>query len=74
MADTAHSTDFAVLRQRDRLEFIVLLWALAALFLVVAAFGRLLPRAWRPFKSTGKSIIGEAREAANTVAPFAFMR
>jgi hypothetical protein len=73
MADIARP-DFAVIRQRDRLEYRVLLWALAALFLVVAVVGRLLPRAWRPFRSTGKSVLGEAREAAHTIAPFAFMR
>jgi hypothetical protein len=28
----------------------------------------------RPFRCRGKSILGEAREAANTIAPFAFMR
>ncbi len=73
MADIArpHHTE---LRQRDRLEFHILLGALFTLFLVVALAGRLLPQAWRPLRSRGKSVIGEAREAANTLAPFAFMR
>jgi hypothetical protein len=73
MADIARP-DFTELRQRDRLEYSLLLWALFALFLVVALVGRLMPRAWRPFRSRGKSVIGEAREAAHTIAPFAFMR
>jgi hypothetical protein len=73
MADIARP-DFTVIRQRDRLEYSVLLWALAGLFLVVAVVGRLMPKAWRPFPNSGKSVIGEAREAANTLAPFAFMR
>ncbi len=73
MADIARP-DLAELRQRDRIEFRLLLWASFALFLVVALAGRLLPRAWRPFRSGGKSVIGEAREAANTIVPFAFMR
>jgi hypothetical protein len=73
MADIARP-DLTELRQRDRLEFRLLLWASFAIFLVVALFGRLLPRALRPFRSTGKSVIGEAWEAANTIVPFAFMR
>lgn len=73
MADIARP-DLMELRQRDRLEFRLLLWACFALFLVIAAAGRLLPRAWRPFRAAGKSVIGEAREAANTIVPFAFMR
>lgn len=73
MADIARP-HYAELRQRDRLEFRILLGALFTLFLVVALVGRLLPQAWRPLRSTGKSVIGEAREAANTLAPFAFMR
>lgn len=73
MADIARP-HYAELRQRDRLEFRLLLGALFTLFLAVALAGRLLPQAWRPLRSTGKSVIGEAREAANTLAPFAFMR
>lgn len=73
MADIARP-DYAELRQRDRFEFRLLLWASFAIFLVVALFGRLLPPALRPFHSTGKSVFGEAREAANTIVPFAFMR
>lgn len=73
MADIARP-DYAELRQRDRFEFRLLLWASFAIFLVVALFGRLLPPSLRPFRCTGKSVFGEAREAANTIVPFAFMR
>lgn len=73
MADIARP-DFAHIRQRDRLDFRLLLWMCFALFLVVALFGRLLPRGLRPFRTNGKSVLGEAWEAANTIVPFAFMR
>lgn len=73
MADIARP-DLAGLRQRDRFDFRLLLWISFALLLVVALFGRLLPRALRPLRSDGKSVIGEAWEAANTIVPFAFMR
>jgi hypothetical protein len=73
MADTARP-DLLELRQRDRLEFRLLLWGTFLVCLPIAAFSRLLPTAMRPFRCRGKSILGEAREAANTIAPFAFMR
>lgn len=73
MADIARP-DLTILRQRDRFEFRALLLALTIVFLPIALAGRFLPRAWRPFHSDGKSVFGEAREAANTLAPFAFMR
>lgn len=73
MADIARP-DVAELRERDRLEFTLLLWAMFLICLPIALFSRVLPRAMRPFRSRGKSVIGEAREAANTIAPFAFMR
>jgi hypothetical protein len=73
MADIARP-DLNGLRQRDRFEFRALLLALTVVFLPIAVAGRLMPRAWRPFRSDRKSVFGEAREAANTLAPFAFMR
>lgn len=73
MADTARQ-DLLELRQRDRLEFRVLLWATFLIFLPIALVCRALPKGMRPFRCKGKSVIGEAREAANTLAPFAFMR
>lgn len=46
------------------------------LFLVVAIITRLLPPAWRPFpRAPGRrrSILAEAREAAHSTIPHAFM-
>ena len=73
MADIARS-DLSDLRQRDRLEFRLLLLGTFLVCLPVALVSRALPTQMRPFRSRGKSVIGEAREAANTIAPFAFMR
>jgi light-harvesting complex 1 beta chain len=45
-------------------------------FLVVASIARLLPRGLRPWSSAGqarRSVIDEARAAANRFLPFAFM-
>jgi hypothetical protein len=63
-------------RYRDRrarqLEYRLLVLAVLPIFLVFAAAARLLPRSGAP---TGRrrSILAEAREAAHTVIPFAFM-
>jgi hypothetical protein len=73
MTDAARP-DLLDLRRRDRLEFRLLLWGAFMICLPIALVSRALPAAKRPFRSRGKSIFGEAREAANTIAPFAFMR
>jgi hypothetical protein len=73
MADIARP-DFAEIRSRDRFEFTLLLWALFAVFLPLATLGRLLPRAWRPLRGTARWPHAEAWQAANDIAPFAFMR
>lgn len=73
MADIARP-DLQVLRQRDRLEYRLLLGATFMICLPIALVSRALPSGQRPFRCDGKSIIGEAREAAHTIAPFAFMR
>ena len=73
MADIARP-DLSELRQRDRLEFRLLLWGTFLVCLPIALVSRALPAQMRPFRCRGKSVIGEAREAANTIAPFAFMR
>ena len=47
-----------------------------AVFLVVAIVSRLLPSRWRPRlpgTRARRTILGEAREAADTFVPFAFM-
>ena len=61
----------------DEREFRRLVAMTFVFFLLVAAVSRLLPRAWRPFSSTTagrESVYGEAKRAAHTVLPFAFMR
>jgi hypothetical protein len=48
-----------------------------ALFFVIAALSRLLPRPWRPLTAPSgrsESIYREAARVANTVLPFAFSR
>lgn len=47
-----------------------------AIFLVVAMVERVLPSSWRSQvlgTASGKSVFGEARSAARTFVPFAFM-
>ena len=47
------------------------------LFLLVAVFHRLLPRSWRPFRSSlegHETVFDEARRTANTILPFVFVR
>mgnify|MGYP006297995067 CR=1 FL=1 len=46
-----------------------------SVFLVVALVSRLLPRRMRPLQGTGerRSVIAEARAAANAAVPFVFM-
>jgi len=47
------------------------------LFLLVAVFRRLLPRSWRPFRSSlegHETVFDEARRTANTILPFVFVR
>lgn len=68
-------------RRRDRAaearEFRVALRLGFAVFLILALVSRLLPQRWRLLPGTGgagRSVVAEAREAANTVIPLAFMR
>ena len=63
-------------RRAEQREFRITLYALFAVFLVVAALCRLLPASWRPFGCSGekRSFIRDARAAANEVTPFIFMR
>ena len=73
-----HASIGGLARDESR-EFRRLVGLAFAFFLVIAAFSRLLPRAWRPFASSsalqkGESVWAEARRAAYTVIPFAFMR
>lgn len=64
-------------REAEKREF---KWALRigfTAFLVIALVSRLLPRSWRPqplLGGQGGSVIAEARKAAHTIVPLAFMR
>lgn len=69
----ANRLDFATeeARQFNRLFIVVFV-----LFLPVALIARLLPRSWRPWDLAGEtsmSVIAEAKAAAGTFIPFAFM-
>ncbi|MEO1408133.1 MAG: hypothetical protein AAFV54_16840 [Pseudomonadota bacterium] len=64
-------------RRAEQREFKVTVALLTTLFLPVATATRLLPSAWRPFNqsSTGpRSIFGQAKAAANEIAPFMLSR
>ena len=62
--------------RREAKQFHLIYAACFVVFLVVALVSRLLPGSWRP-KLAGaraqRTILGEAREAADTFVPFAFM-
>lgn len=71
--DKLDNEDFC---RREAKQFHLIYAACFVVFLVVAIVSRLLPRSWRPRApgaKAGKTIIGEAREAADTFVPFAFM-
>ena len=57
----------------DRREYLFYYVATYPVFLLIATLSRLLPRAWRPFASGGRSVFGDARAAAHTVLPCVFM-
>ena len=61
---------------RDALDFRLIYIASFIIFFASAALGRLIPWRWLGWSSGSRrraSIIGEARAAANTFTPFAFM-
>lgn len=63
-------------RRAEAGEFRLLFVASFAIFLLVAVVERVLPSSWRAHAfgpDSGKSIFGEARAAARTFVPFAFM-
>lgn len=66
-----------LIKSRDEtIDFRLIFTAIFLVFLVVTTVARLLPRQWRLDRGAAgprRSIIGEARAAANTFAPFAFM-
>ncbi|WP_051630750.1 hypothetical protein [Afifella pfennigii] len=67
----------AVLRSKEERDFRLIFMVSFVFFLVVSVFARLLPPHWRPFPpgpNGPRSVIEDARVAANTTIPFAFMR
>ncbi len=77
MSDMTDHAVFSRLRKQDEREY-RLLFALGFLFfLAIALVTRLLPRRWRPFPpgpNGHRSIIGDAKAAADVSIPYAFMR
>jgi len=64
-------------RKAEEREFRLALRIAFVFFLAVSLALRLVPRRWRPapFAVTGgRSFISEARAAAHTIVPLAFMR
>jgi hypothetical protein len=64
------------LRQKEAIEFRLLFTVTFTVFLMAAAVSRLLPADWRPLPpqaGADRSIIGEAKAAANMIVPYAFM-
>ena len=58
-------------------EYKVLFAATVTVFFFIALMSRLLPKAWRPLPKMGgdaRSVYAEARQAADTVVPMAFLR
>jgi hypothetical protein len=60
-------------RQQEALEYRLVYLAGFAVFLAVAVATRLLPGRQRHPQRRRRSIVGEARAAADTFIPFAFM-
>lgn len=77
MADNQQSNgSMSRARQAELWQFRLIFMMAFFIFLVVAIIARLLPRQWRPGSAgelSHKSIIDEAKAAASTVVPFAFM-
>ena len=63
-------------RREEAGEFRLIFMVSFAIFLMVAVIERVLPTNWRSHaigQDSGKSIFGEAKSAARTFVPFAFM-
>ncbi len=70
----AMTTTTAKPRSREEGEFRLIFLASFALFLFAALISRAMPWNWgKPRPGQPRSIIAEARAAANTAIPFAFM-
>jgi hypothetical protein len=67
------STSPLVTRRREEtVEFRLIFATAFIVFLVAATVGRLLLGQWQPHRAGG-SVFAEARAAASTIVPFAFM-
>lgn len=65
------------LKKKEAVEFRLIFMLIFPVFLAAAILARLIPGHKRSFigaAQAGRSVIGEARAAANTCIPFAFMR
>lgn len=75
MSATTH-TKLANANIQEARQFRVLYMAFFFIFLMVALVGRVLPDKWRPWAGDAfakRSVIGEAKAAANTILPYVFM-
>lgn len=66
----------ARVRADEAIEFRLIFLVCFTVFLVAALVARCLPRHWRPYPPGprgSRSIIDEAKTAANECVPFAFM-
>jgi len=62
------------MRRGEERDFRLIFMASFLLFLCAALAARLMPRTWRPAGMSGRrSVLEEARAAANNAIPFAFM-
>ncbi len=73
-----HDSAKLTLRRQEARESRLLYWLCFAVFLVIAAFARLLPSR-REASDNGlagvrRSVVAEARASAGTLIPFAFMK
>ncbi len=60
-------------KRTESLEFRLIFAAAFAIFLVAALAERLLPHRWLHQSAARKSVLEQAKEAANTCAAYAFM-
>ncbi len=73
-ADIGYAADVAQARREERSSY-KRIWALVfCIFLLVSLMARFLPRDWRPseFGHSGRSILADARAAANQTVPYIF--
>jgi light-harvesting complex 1 beta chain len=70
------SASLSRLRKEEATEFRLVFMASFVIFLLIGLVARILPWRWRPFPPGPegyRSIVGEAKAAANMFVPLAFM-